>query len=420
MSFFKQELFHFFIKHDKLPDMNFKIPPRPPKIYVAIPTSGKDGQMRLAGLFRYLGDNHLWDLHLVRSRQEFNRVTLKEALRDGMDGFIVAVPFSSDEIAFLAAAGRPVVVMTDATELTTANRRISKFFVDNAAIGRTAARYFLSHGQFRSFAYVADTMQSQWSAERERAFRAAIGNKAQFDAFHPDGPYPEKRILAAEKLGDWLESLPYPTALLAANDHYAIQVLSICRARAIKVPRQISILGVDNDELLAENAVPSLSSIEPDFNEAGFCAAAEMDRLLRARKNPSGRKIVCGVKRLVERHSTTYLAPSAQLVANALAFIRRHAADGITPNDIARNLKVSRSLIELRMREVHGKSLAATLRERRLQLVKDLLRQTDRPIAKILSDCGYRNIRSAENIFKKFCGVSPRTWQQTDRILYLQ
>ena len=201
-------------------------------------------------------------------------------------------------------------------------------------------------------------------------------------------------------------------ALLAANDHYAIQVLSICRARAIKVPRQISILGVDNDELLAENAVPSLSSIEPDFNEAGFCAAAEMDRLLRARKNPSGRKIICGVKRLVERHSTTYLAPSAQLVANALAFIRRHAADGITPNDIARNLKVSRSLIELRMREVHGKSLAATLRERRLQLVKDLLRQTDRPIAKILSDCGYRNIRSAENIFTKTFGVSPRAWRQ--------
>jgi LacI family transcriptional regulator len=255
-------------------------------------------------------------------------------------------------------------------------------------------------------------MHSQWSIERESAFKAAIGSKAPFHAFRPDAPHPEKRILPAEELGDWLESLPYPTALLVANDHYAIQVLSVCRARAIKVPEQISVIGVDNDELLAENAVPPLSSIEPDFNEAGFRAAAEMDRLLRARKNASGSRIICGVKRLVERHSTTYLTPSAQLVANALKLIKHHVADGITPDDIARNLKVSRSLIELRMREVHGKSLAATLRERRLLLVKDMLQKTDRPITKILSDCGYRNIRSAENIFTKACGVSPRAWRQ--------
>jgi LacI family transcriptional regulator len=392
--------------------MIFKTPSRPPKIYVAIPTSGKDGQMRLAGIFRYLSDNHLWDLRLVRSRHEFNQATLKEALLDDMDGFIVAVPFSNEEIEFLVAAGRPVVVMTDATKLTTKEGRISRFFVDNAAIGRTAARYFLSHGQFRAFAYVADTMHSQWSIERESAFKAAIGSKAPFHAFRPDAPHPEKRILPAEELGDWLESLPYPTALLVANDHYAIQVLSVCRARAIKVPEQISVIGVDNDELLAENAVPPLSSIEPDFNEAGFRAAAEMDRLLRARKNASGSRIICGVKRLVERHSTTYLTPSAQLVANALKLIKHHVADGITPDDIARNLKVSRSLIELRMREVHGKSLAATLRERRLHLVKDMLQKTDRPITKILSDCGYRNIRSAENIFTKACGVSPRAWRQ--------
>ena len=391
--------------------MAFKAQSRPPRIYVAIPTSGKDGQMRLAGIFRYLSNSRLWDLRLVRSRQEFNISTLKEALRDEIDGFIVAVPFSNSEIEFLAAAGLPVVVMTDAMKLTTAGGRISRFFVDNAAIGRTAAQYFLSRGQFQSFAYVSDTLHSQWSEERERAFRAAIGRKAKFDTFRPNAEHPEKRILPAKELGDWLGSLPHPTAILAANDHYAIQVLSICRARAIKVPGQISVIGVDNDELLAENSIPSLSSIEPDFNEAGFRAAAEMDRLLKARKHTSGCKIVCSVKRLVERHSTAYLTPSAQLVANALNFIKRHAADGITPNDVARNLKVSRSLIELRMREVHGTSLAAALRDRRLALVKDLLQKTDRPITRILANCGYKNIRSAENIFKKANGVAPRVWR---------
>ena len=393
--------------------MFLKSPSQPPKIYVAIPTSGKDGQMRLAGIFRYLSQtNRLWDLQLVRSRLEFNSATIEEVLHGGMDGFIIAVPFCNDEISRLASANLPVIVMTNTARLTVQAGRISRLVVDNAAIGRTAAKYFLSRGQFRSFTYVSDTMQSQWSVEREHAFKVSVGSKAQFSTFTPNTEHPEKRMLPAEELGDWMESLPHPTAVLAANDHYAIQVLSVCRTRALKVPGQISVLGVDNDELLAENAVPTLSSIEPDFNEAGYRAAAEMDRLLRARKNIAGRELVCGVKRLVERHSTMYLTPSAQLVANAIEFIRHHAAEGITPNDIARHLRVSRSLIELRMHELHGKTLAMALREHRISLVKRQLEHTDRPITRILTDCGYRNIRAAENLFLKTTGVSPRVWRK--------
>ena len=391
--------------------MKRKIERRPPRIYVAIPTSGKDGQLRLAGIFRYLSTIRLWDLRLVRSRLEFNYNTLKEALRDGMDGFIIAVPFSNAEIDFLAAAELPMVVMTDATKLASKGSRISRLFVDNAAIGQTAAKYFLSRGQFRSFAYVSDTLQSQWSLERERAFKAAIG-RVPFRTYRPRTEHPEKRVLPTEELGNWMEALPHPTAILAANDHYATQVLSVCRMRSLNVPEQISVLGVDNDELLDENTVPTLSSIEPDFNEAGYRAAAEMDRLLRAHKDAAGRKIVCGVKRLVERHSTMYLAPSAQLVANALEFIRQHAADGITPNDVARHLKVSRSLIELRMRELHAKSLAVVLREHRISLVKRQLEKTDRPVTRILADCGFKNIRSAENLFLKTTGLAPRDWRK--------
>ena len=373
--------------------------------------------MRLAGIFRYLGNNRLWDLRLVRSRLEFNRSTLEEALREEMDGFIIAVPFSNDEIAFLAAANLPVVVMTDAAKLSLESSRISRLFVDNADIGRTAAKYFLSRGQFRAFAYVADTFQSQWSVDRERNFKAALGGRVRFYRFTSNIKHPEKRVLPADALGDWLESLPHPTAILAANDHYALQILSVCRTHALKVPGQISVLGVDNDELLAENAVPTLSSIEPDFNEAGYRAAAEMDRLLRGRKDKAGRKLICGVKRLVERHSTVYLTPSAQLVANALDFIRNSLTDGITPDDVANHRKVSRSLIELRMREVHGTSLSAALREHRLSLVKNLLLKTDRPVIRILTDCGFRNFRSAENLFRKETGMAPREWRTQKRQL---
>ena len=104
--------------------MKRKHVPEPPKIYVAIPTSGKDGQMRLSGIFRYLGGNRTWDLRLVRSRLEFNHKTIEEAVKDGMDGFIIAVPFCGEEISFLADTGLPVVVMTDAEKLAVRGGRI--------------------------------------------------------------------------------------------------------------------------------------------------------------------------------------------------------------------------------------------------------------------------------------------------------
>ena len=112
------------------------------------------------------------------------------------------------------------------------------------------------------------------------------------------------------------------------------------------------------------------------------------------------------------RKNQTSVTPSAQLVANALDFIKNNVADGITSTDVARHLKVSRSLIELRMREVHGASLAATLRKHRLSLVKNLLQKTDRPVIRILADCGFRNIRAAENLFRKEAGLSPREWRR--------
>ena len=393
--------------------MTSKLPPRPPRIYVAIPTSGKDGQMRLAGIFRYLSsDDRLWNLQLVVSRLEFNKVTLEEALHGGIDGCIIAIPFCNDEINLLAATDLPVVVMTNTATFSTHARRISRLVVDNEAIGRTAAKYFLSRGQFRSFAYVSDTSQSQWSVERERTFKAAVDGRAHFSTFKPRTDHPEKGMLPETELGDWLKSLPYPTAILVANDRYAIQVLSVCRTCSLKVPEQISVLGVDNDELLAENAIPTLSSIEPDFNEAGYRAAAEMDRLLKARKNTVGRELICGVKRLVERHSTVYLTPSAQIVAKALEFIQRNATNDIKPSDIARYLKVSRSLIELRMHEIHGKSITQALREHRISLVKRQLENSDLPITRILADCGYKNVRAAENLFRKTTGLTPRDWRK--------
>ena len=64
------------------------------------------------------------------------------------------------------------------------------------------------------------------------------------------------------------------------------QVLDACLTAGIDVPREISVLAVDNDELICEATSPPLSSIQLDTERMGFEAAKLLDSRLRG----TGRK----------------------------------------------------------------------------------------------------------------------------------
>lgn len=64
-------------------------------------------------------------------------------------------------------------------------------------------------------------------------------------------------------LADFLTTLPKPAAVMAAYDVRASEVISLCNNLNIDIPKQISVLGVDNDEILCNISTPTLSSISP-------------------------------------------------------------------------------------------------------------------------------------------------------------
>ena len=73
-------------------------------------------------------------------------------------------------------------------------------------------------------------------------------------------------------------SLPKHTAVFAAYDICARQVLDACMEAGLDVPEDIAILSVDNDELLCETATPTLSSISMSTEQAGFKAAEPLEQ----------------------------------------------------------------------------------------------------------------------------------------------
>ena len=102
----------------------------------------------------------------------------------------------------------------------------------------------------------------------------------------------------------------------------------------------------------------------------------------------------------------------AALVRRAKDLIDRHALEGITAADVVARLHVSRSLADLRFREVTGTSILEAILERRLSEVRRLLSSTDLRISEIAMRCGYRDANYLKNIFKKRFGMPMREFRR--------
>lgn len=122
-----------------------------------------------------------------------------------------------------------------------------------------------------------------------------------------------------------------------------------------------------------------------------------------------------GIRAVVHRESTVAQSESGKLVQKVLAYIERNAVKGMSVEDIARRFKVSRSLLELRFRELQGESVYEAMLRFRLEEVKRRLRQTDDPISEITAACGWKNPAPPKVLFRRRFGMSMRDFRASAR-----
>ena len=373
------------------------------RIFIALRMAGVAGQEKLSGIFRYLGDNHDWDISLVRTAAEFTPARVRRALAENYDGFIVSIPDTEPSVASLAASDVPTVVM-DIHDPALSARPTNIVFIRNdpGEIGRLAAEHLLSSGRCRSYAFVHKSSLLEWSVDRFNAFQKTLRANGLF----------------AHELSEPsdLAALPRPVGVLAANDDRGYEVLEFCRAHHLRVPQDVCVLGINNDVFICENCRPNLSSIQPDFEQEGYLSAQALAALLRnvTRKRPPApaRTDFVGVKTLVRRDSTADFSIAGRLVQKALVYIRKNALRGISVEDVAHHLGCSRRLADLRFRELMDTTIGEAIITTRLDTVKRLLATTKDSVASVSAQCGYANANYLKNLFKKRFGVSPREWRE--------
>lgn len=362
-----------------------------PVVYLLVPLGLSYGREVMRGVREYTKANCLWQLALA----EPTAAVLRGLKEDRPDGIIAML--ASEALETAARALRVPTVNVSSSYRGVLPRVVP----DNPAIGRLAAEHFISRG-FRHFAF-AGRAQRLYSQEMHEGFAAALR----------EAGYPVQRIAeGAERR--FLGTAPKPIGVLACDDLRARQVVTACTRARARVPQEVALVGVDNDEGLCELSEVPLSSIDPASRRVGFEAAAVLDRLM-AGKRAAQKSTIVPPAGLVIRASSDILAVPDSDVANAMRYMQVHACDPMRVEDMMDVLKVSRRTLEKRFRTMFGRTLHDEIRRLQFEKARQLLCDTDLKIPLVAKKCGFRDPKRFTTLFRQEFGSPPTAFRRDSR-----
>ena len=363
-----------------------------PQVAVMLPPSIKVCRDMRQGVLRYVRTHGPWSLHLIDDRSDQQRLSDSAGLYTGL----VGEPVTDEEIRMVSSLTIPMVLVDPQVSF---GRRVSRSVLsrcslircDSAEVGRCAARHFLGLG-FRHFAYVGAPAGNTWSSERLRAFRCAVREAGFGVAVFPvrRGPGPTLSDELAD-LGPWLLALPKPCAVFCAWDLRARQVVDACRMAGVRVPEDVSVLGVDDDEELCLSSSPPVSSVRLDAERAGYEAARLLDDMLRGIRD---RDIVgYGPTGIAWRNADAAVGGVDDAVVKAAAeFIGINATRSPAVADVARHASVSVRVLERRFAKRTGMTVKNAIERAKIERVKTMLSETNEQVKSIARVCGFTTV----------------------------
>jgi LacI family transcriptional regulator len=326
------------------------------------------------------------------------------------DGILAALN-TAEEAACAAALAIPVVNISSALVRSPVPRSI----VDNHAIGALAADHLVSKG-FQTYAFYG-LSDVQYSKDRHAGFEerltAAGYHSVEFLSKPTFGLGGNGWLQQYHVLADWLSQLPTPCGLFAVSDYRARQALDACRQVELKVPEQIAVIGVDNEQVICEHAFPTLTSVARNDQLEGYRAAAMLHRLLQG-KRVSLEEDPIPPLQVVERESTATFAVADARLRQALSFLHEHIEKPITIDQITEHAGVSRRWLEYAFRDVLGETPYQYLRRQRLAMARRLLAEnpSDKVYA-IAQQTGFSSAKQLAIAFHQDFGMSPREYRRS-------
>lgn len=364
----------------------------------------------LRGIKSYASPDRNWVAHYADPL-----VTPLETVAAFRPSGIIAALSKADALESIAKLGVPVVNVSSALS----DNRFIRVSLDNRAIGEMVAKYFLDRG-FKRFGYIG-LAGREYSNQRELGFRRTLQSAGK-DVLSYNDPSnrSDQRVTRSwsnldEPMRQWIAKLGRPVAVMTCNDWQGMQLSEMCRYAGLRVPEDVAIVGVDNDDLICDLCNPPLSSVAVPGERVGYEAAMLLDRMLQGNK-PTESVVTLPPIGVVTRRSSDTLAIEDSDVAAAVRFIRLNAHRPMGVEDILEDVHISRRSLERRFRQLLGRSPLEEIRRAHVERAQSLLAGTDLSMPAVAKKSGFVSAERLSVIFRQETTLTPTSYRRQFRL----
>lgn len=208
-------------------------------------------------------------------RRDVEAREIDELLRRQIDGVLYASMYHREVELPAALMAVPTVVVN----ATCTDERVPWVTPEELAGGADAAEVLLNAGH-RRIAFINDVDPVPAAVGREQGFRRAVDDWA--------GPSTEVTVITAESGSEGgyhaglrlLGGADRPTGVFCYNDRMAMGVYRAAYELGLRIPTDVSIVGFDNQDFIADGIAPGLTTVELPHYEMGAWAAEQLFELI--------------------------------------------------------------------------------------------------------------------------------------------
>lgn len=318
--------------------------------------------------------------------------------------------YNTDNVELFARNGIITIAQDFKARFTTIPNITGPHFL----AGKMGAEYFAKKG-FRHFAFYG-TRDVVWSDERMQGFRETVRAANPSFTFSALCKNTQNALwdYDTNQLVTWLQSLPKPVAIMACDDNHAYHITEACQqgegGGRLRIPDDIAVLGVDNDETICRLSSPNLSSLNQNIEQGGYDVAQLIDRILRDPATPR-EDVMVQPTHIVKRQSTDIYANNDQHIAEVLKYIHENISQKITVDELVELVPLSRRLLETRFKRSMGTSIYDYILQTRIEKVAQLLCE-GMSVSEAAIELGFSDIKNLSRMFRQQRGMTPSEYRR--------
>ncbi len=371
------------------------------KVAILLDTTTSWSRSLVEGILEYKKDHGPWHIQLQPNAGSDEVWLPLDWKGDGIIGRV-----SNQRIADrLAEIGKPVV---NVSYVKVPGVNYPRVNTSAMGIAKLAYETLRSRG-LRHFGYVGELDREYVQASMQTYQKVVEGAGHSLSCFNFSGD--------SLPLAEWLEGLPKPVGVLCWGPSLGHEVIDTCNLCDINVPNNVAVLGENFDKLLSNASYPPQAGIVNDTHQIGMTAASILDGMMHGHQ-PERMEWMLEPLEVIERLSIDMMAVEDPRVAKAMRFLKAHALEPISVEDVLHANPMARRTLERKFRQTFGVPIVEQIRQIRINQARSLLANSDLPVTEVAEKCGFSSYNYLNRIFKEFTGLSPSQYRSNSATLH--